>query len=197
MHQHLFANQNFDSHQLELIDLCISAHQKAATNNSNISLAVTLNAFVGSGNPVGSVAAGLLSIGGTHGPITYARETLNEFWVLHNNVAFCKESLLDGFYKEIQLSGLIPGLGNSFYKDQIAPEFQHTCAKLKEMGESKSIDEYTKAFNSFLQKELYPNAALITAAVANCIGMPTPMENWFFITGRSLAWLEAMSTKTN
>lgn len=189
----LFAKQNFDSDQLELIDLCLSAHQIAATSNHNISLVASLTAFSGSNNPVGAVAAGLLSIGGIHGPITYTRLKLRQFWSIRN-----KEPDSEGQFVETLASvGKIPGLGNSFHKNQIAPEFQHTYAKLRDMGEAKVMDAYTTAFNSFLQKELYPNAALITAAVANAIGMPSPMENWFFITGRSLAWLESMSTKTD
>lgn len=188
----LFANQNFDSHQLELIDLCLSAHQRAATSNHNISLVCSLTAFSGSDNPVGAVAAGLLSIGGDHGPITKARMMLNIFKKAVNDRGHG-----DSFMEEALEVGKIPGLGNSFHKNQIAPEFQHTYAKLKEMGEAEYLDSYVKSANSFLKKSLYPNAALITAQVANVIGMPSPMENWFFITGRSLAWLESMSTKTN
>jgi citrate synthase len=183
---------NLDTKKLGLIELCILSHKNAAIANNNISSAVTFAAYEGSNNAIGAICAGLLSTGGIHAPISQARACFKVF--SHHRA----EGTLDKFAKNLNKGRRIPGLGNSFHKDSIAPEFAQLFAALPdEYG--RQIEEFTEFFNSFLERNtdtyLFPNAALLTAVVAEACQLPDGLENWMFITGRSLAWLNHMSTK--
>lgn len=185
------------------------AHYHAAMNNDNISKSVFINSFVGSGDAVHSVAAALLSTGKKHAPISETREHLQ--MMLHdtdNFVNFCNHL--------IKNKGKIPGVGNSFFKSDVDPSFVPVNDFFKQIHNENNlgmtyIDSYADIVNRVIksrrekdQKEellipveykyLHPNAALITAAITEFLGGIPNFENWFFIAGRSRAFLE-MSSK--
>jgi len=182
------------------------AHYQAAMKNSSISQSVFINAMTGSGNAVSSVAAALLSIGGKHAPITETRESLQ---MMLSDV----DQFTSYWNHAVKLGGKINGLGNSFFKDRIDPAFSPVNDFLRQVHHDNDlgltyVDSYAEIANTIIKNRresdkdssgelikeeyvpLYPNAALITAAITEFLGGVPNFENWFFIAGRSRAFLE-------
>ena len=179
----------------ELCEALEQAHHDAAINNNNISKNVCLASYEGSNDPIKGVAAGLLSIGGKHGPLSETRHVFAMFKASQDNA-------IRMFDAEIRVGQKIPGVGNSFFKESIDPAFNDVYIKYIELcnilSSKNYILEYSNAVSQsvsrFKGKEitLFPNAALITAGVAELLNLIPFFENWFFISGRSRAWLEIM-----
>ena len=177
----------------ELCEALEQAHHDAAVNNNNISKNVCLAAWEGSGDPMKGVTAGLSSIGGKHGPLSETRQLLYMFRI---NPDGAKRM----FDAEVRNGNKIPGVGNSFFKESIDPAFNEVYLKYIEMcqilGSRNHVLEYSEAVSASVNRfkdnsiTLYPNAALLTAGVADLLNMLPFYENWFFISGRTRAWLE-------
>ncbi len=87
--------------------------------NPSISHNAFLQAFEGSGSITQAIAAALLTTGRKHAPITEARGLLNIY--RRDSLAatrIVQQALMDNVK--------IPGLGNSFYKDEIDPLFMES-----------------------------------------------------------------------
>jgi len=155
-----------------LLNLLVKAHQDAANNNPNASAELCVVATKGSGDFTKGVIAGLASTGGAHAPLREAREVY-----LHGP----KEN-----------TKIIPGFGNSFYKDKIDPAFQPVMQHL--------VVKYRAHYNHLVYrmnearrltgKELFPNAAIITAAVCEVLQIPDGMESLIFMMARIPVWAE-------
>lgn len=175
------------------------AHYMAGLNNPSISRQVFDAAYQGSGNITQSICSGLLTTGAIHGPLTEAREFLYTFEQNTEQMKRVIENL-------IRQGEKVPGLGNSFFKDSIDPAFQTTYdlyTKLYEFatgGDTANPLDHLSAWTNasitrFKEKpsHLFPNAAGITAAVCNLLKAVPFYENWFFISGRSKAWIESLT----
>ncbi len=185
-----------------LIYLLQDAHYQAGMNNQSLSLDVFQRALVGSGNATQAVAAGLLSIGVKHGPITETREMVQ--FMLKDHGQFT-----DYAHNVVRNDTYFPGLGNSFFKTGIDPAFQEVNDFYRQLHMENDlgktyVDTYAEIINHVINHarleknadlipqstELFPNAALITAGIAEFLGAKPNFENWFFISGRTRAWLE-------
>lgn len=196
MKKELSRQQAFD-----LMEALIEAHYQAAINNANISKMAALNCFAGSDNPMVAIASGLLSTGGIHGPLTETRELLR----MHSqDKKFCLAYMTD----MVKGGGKIPGLGNSFFKDKIDPSFQPVYDLYSEAWSNVYAERPDSLLYSFnvdanfaislakgTDASLYLNASAITAGVVELLGGCKYIENWFFVNGRSRAWIEIMATK--
>jgi len=190
----------------KLMEELQEAHYQAAMSNQNISKMAALNCFHGSDNPMNAIASGLLSTGGIHGPLTETRELLRMY---AQDSDFCIAYMRD----MVKGGGKIPGLGNSFFKDKIDPSFQvvydlYNRTRLDLYSESTDDDitpvnirEFARDANLAIEqalginKNLQLNASAITAGIVELLGGCKYIENWFFIAGRSRAWIEIMATK--
>lgn len=153
------------------------AHSKATVNTENLSKHVYANATFGSSNPMNGVAAALMSTGGPHAPVSYTRNAL--FTSPELGLAILDEQ-----------GAKLPGFGNNFFKHGTDPSFFKVWDMLEKTQERKTLDIWQKRLEDARGKHLYPNAAGITAAVAEHLKVVSPLENWFFIAGRSSAWLQ-------
>jgi len=161
----------------ELVSLLFKSHIAAAQNNQNISKNAALLASIGNGTFGSACIAGIASIGGVHAPVTQARQ------VIYRNPRLVEPALRNG--------ELIPGFGNSFYKDRIDPAFSDIMSfAIKEFKE-----EYIPVVSAGMRifesgKSCLPNAAAFTALTAEAIGLPDGLEPLLVIIPRSIAWAE-------
>jgi len=190
-----------------LINALIEAHYDAAINNTNISKMVALSAFDGSDNVMQAVAAGLLSTGHKHGPLTETRALLSMYDNDPKEAAAYMRHL-------IQHGEKIPGLGNSFFKDRIDPSFKKVVDAYNSFfvkdgyylnDEGRPLFEFYVHAMEIINEvrpdagkiNLFLNASAITAGICNFVGATKYFENWIFITGRSRAWIEIFASKSD
>lgn len=170
----------------ELLDLLIMAHRNAALNNANLSKTVCVQACYGSGKFRQGVAAGVLSIGDVHAPLQSAREVY-EF----AEVEQIRQQVANGM--------IVPGFGNSFFKTHVDPAFKDLYVHLKSHfpEEEQRIAALTDAVWRGLKAkggkttQLWPNAALFTAAVCKAVSFPHGVEELLFLLPRMPVWAEA------
>ncbi len=159
-----------------LLEALFEAHTKAARDNNNLSSAVARAAWKGSRSFVQAVTSATLTIGGDHGPIVQARDLFRS----------AKPADIDHM---IQMGQKIPGFGNSFFKDRIDPAFQPVADLLQE----KFTDAWVRIVtlrNALAQagKSLFPNAAILSAAVCEVLGVPDGIEPLLFLLPRLPVW---------
>jgi citrate synthase len=161
--------------QLNLLELLLVAHQRATCDNQNASRQVAFVATKGSGRFSQGAAAGILTIGLRHAPIGAAREVLS--WTS----ADISEAIRHG--------KIVPGWGNSFHRDGIDPAFMPVWDALHASWPAMTawIAHHTNLFHG-LGKRVYPNAALLTAAVCEICEIPTGIEEALFIVARVPVW---------
>jgi citrate synthase len=157
----------------ELVEALIEAHQTAALHNSNASSQIAQVATAGSHDFSKGVIAAIASTGGGHAPLSQARQVYRyatQEWVAQQKI--------------------VPGFGNSFYKDKVDPAFENVLNILTEKFPSarKRIDE----LHGWVKK-VYPNAALITAAVCEICEVPDGLESSLFILSRVPVWAQQVS----
>lgn len=164
-----------------LLEATIKAHQVAARSNRNISSVTMMNTSMGSGRIENGIAAAILTIGHMHAPLMEARGLY-----------------LNG-QKEVVLTMLkggrkIAGFGNSFYKTSLDPAWSDVWAII-ELSFPKIYARIGELASWMIEggKPLYPNAALITAAVLDEIGWRPGTEQLFFILARAPIWVDAMT----
>lgn len=153
-----------------LLALLQWSHYQAALKNDNTSSAAAVAVFKASGDIGKAIAAATLAQGGLHAPIEGARRVLEDS-------AYAGQLLAQG--------RKVPGFGNSFYKDKIDPCFETTYWALP-MG---ARDRIARIQNGCPRLEnLYPNAAIITAAACVQVGIPAGAEPMIFAYCRVPAW---------
>ena len=175
----------------ELLGLLEEAHYNAAIRNKgNISATAAMVVYQGSLDPIKAVAAGLLSIGGTHAPVVAARELISNWRRDEVTTRRIVTNMIAAGQK-------IPGFGNSYYKEGVDPSFQEAYDKYREYaGEDNPIRNIERFLNNHLQAQngfqghLYPNAAIITSGICDFLKMQPLYEIYSFIAGRSQAWLQ-------
>jgi citrate synthase len=151
-----------------LLDVLFKAHAAAAENNVPVSSWGAINVAVGGGGFDKAVIAAICMTGTIHAPVTAARR-----------------AIFHGDHYDI-----VPGFGNSFYKDSIDPSFFEMDEYLyrKYPDEHGAIIATQIDLNKRLGVEVYPNAAAYTAAVAELINLPEGLEQILFILPRITVW---------
>lgn len=187
--------QEVDRHNAaqEILILLGDAHANAAEKNrGNISSTAVLIAFQGSGSVLQAVSSGILSTGSVHAPVETCRNLVAGFMADQNATRDYLEHLVKSNHK-------IPGLGNSFFKEGIDPSFQSVYEMyVKYAGPGNPVDRITHMSNFILSEhkgkevQLYPNAALITAAICHLLQMPRYFEIQIFIESRLPVWLSML-----
>jgi hypothetical protein len=159
-----------------LLDPLMDAHMAAARRLDNASTNAVINACAGSGDLGKGIAAALLTTGYRHAPLEQARRVYEE-----------------GI--ELPARFPIPGFGNSFFKDSIDPAFSTLSELLEEEYPSIAarIELLTKQVRELTGKNLFPNAALFTAAVCSEIGVPRGAEIAIFILARMPVWVDLVT----
>jgi citrate synthase len=158
-----------------LLNLLVKAHQDAARNNPNASAELCKVATEGSGDFTKGVIAGLAATGGAHAPLGAAR-TVYKY----------------GFINYWDTGEKVPGFGNSFYKDKIDPAFVPTITHIKKYHTKyfERVVHLTNEIQKLMGKRLQPNAALITACVAEILEIPLGYESLIFMLARIPVWAE-------
>src|SRR5579885_2130433 len=103
-----------------LLEALIKAHYMAARDNANLSKQIVGEMTLGSADFSKAAVAGLLSLGGIHGPVVQARNLLRNATPEKISATLADKSLR------------IPGWGNSFFKDKIDPAWNDVVALLKQ-----------------------------------------------------------------
>lgn len=157
----------------ELLRLLWDAHVRASTqNNTNASNVAVMVAASGSGSLQHALASAILSTGGLHAPVTQARTVLFRTPI----PAKAPEDTL------------VPGFGNSFFKDSIDPAWDALVSKLKEHPKVWRPIEAWQELIADSGRAVYPNAAAFTAAVAELVGWPDGLEPVLVIQPRISVW---------
>ena len=152
--------------------------EMAFRNNASSTI---IKAMANLGKPMNdALAAGLLSLDTIHAPIRSACECFNHY---------SKDGELNKSFVGLK----VPGFGSSWYKNQPDPvvdKFTNHCN-----DETKYIiDEYTQYVQKNWRPNIFPNAALATAAFAyqEDIDPVTAMSK--VIIGRLYAWVSIYSS---
>lgn len=181
--------------QQPLIDILHESHLNAALNNSeNVSRKVFEYTYSGSGSLIQAICAGFLSTGGRHAPLEQARKLIEFF---SRDV----EEATKAVFLAVADGQMVPGFGNSFFKDKIDPSFakaydMYTQAYFEMYPDHKetTLDQALIVLNDARMrlkpcKPLYPNAAGITGAICSLLDMYYGTEISIFMSARSQAWL--------
>lgn len=175
---------NLDEKVVNLLGEVMQAHSCAASINPNASTAAAVNSYLGSRSINQAICSAILATGKVHGPVTDAR-------LLFGSVDFGHDPLtaIDIY---LENGAMVPGFGNSFYKDRIDPCWDHVVNTLMVdfPEEWEVILQLQRALES-RKKLLHPNAALFTGATACIAGFPVGTEPSLFIIPRIGAWVQA------
>lgn len=172
---------NLNGEQKRLLDALCWAHQEAAKANRNVSTITMMNAMMGSGRIENGIAAAVLTLGHIHAPILAARG-------LYENGQKEVVQLM------IRRGQRIAGFGNSFYKTSIDPAFNDVMAILQ-VSFPKVMARINELSGWLIEagKPLYPNAALLTAAICSELGIRGGTETSLFILWRLPVWVNEMT----
>jgi citrate synthase len=172
---------NLNGEQKRLLDALCWAHQEAAKANRNVSTVTMMNAMMGSGRIENGIAAAILTLGHIHAPLLQARG------LYENGEREVVQLMINRGQK-------IAGFGNSFYKTSIDPAFNNV---MELIGISfPRIMERLNELSGWMAeagKPLYPNAALITAAVCSELKIRGGTETSLFILWRLPVWVDEMT----
>jgi citrate synthase len=165
--------------EVDLFFAVLAAHNASALRQ-NISAEVVRLAAAGSGNFGQSIAAGLLSLGGAHGPIEKAADVL----------------MVDGLAKNLLDRGeRVPGWGSSFVKHGPDPIWAGVADRLEAWPVATTMLRITNLLHEH-GKHIWPNAACMTAASGIVLGMPPVVMPYLFLAGRLEAWSQIVMLTT-
>ena len=154
-----------------------NGHRNAAENNDNAS-SNTYRALRALGKEVPERLAGaILTTGGTHAPVVATRRIIYA-------------PTMQGVRILLETKRIIPGFGNSFFKDSIDPAFSEFVECVRDSDQFAKIMEVSELIESRTGKKLQPNAAAFTACAAEILRLKTPMEYALFAIPRMCAWLQ-------
>lgn len=163
--------------KLALLVAVLAAHERSAhTNNPISNTAVKLSA-VGSNDFAKALSCAICTFGGKHGPTAQARRIL--FY-----------EGLDQIEAAIEQGKIIPGFGNSFFKDTIDPAWQPVDTELESYLEVHARIRQIEGLFRAKNKPIYANAACYTAAVCELVGIPEGLELLLLIYARLPVWAE-------
>lgn len=174
----LLGLQKLSEEQLHLIGVLFEAHRVAGTKNPCFSTVVSRQCWEGSGSVTQGLIGGIATLGQCHGPISDARG------MLHWGPSLIAEMA--------ELGQKIPGFGNSFYKLGIDPAFGDIFQMIKDNPIGCRLMEYGEIISTIKGNLIWPNAAGITAAVAEMLDVPRPREMLLFLIPRMSVWLGNM-----
>ena len=160
----------------QLWNAVMAAHDKSA-RRQNISSSTVINAAAGSGDFYKSIAAGMLTLGGLHGPVEQA------WWLLAHADPL-------GFVdQELKAGRRVVGWGNSFVKGKPDPDWAEVDRVLAEDWPAlhNTIAGITEALHQ-AGKTIRPNPSIYTAALAHAVKMPPKIAPFIFLTARLPAW---------
>lgn len=165
-----------------LLSMVWQAHVAATNANtgnaSNVAVSVAASSSL---SAVSSIAAGVLAMGGLHAPITAAR-----------SVIFRRDPI--PITKEL----IVPGFGNSFWKDRIDPAWQGVADLIQ--SEYPEVWSRIQAWSNILLRNgsaHIPNAAALTAASAEIVDWPFGSEAILAIQPRIALWGVLFSKETS
>ena len=165
-------------HHATLVNLLFEAQIEAARNNNNISKNAAILASVGNGRFTSACISAISTLGGIHAP------------VLEDKVGIYRDR--SGIRKALKRGELIPGFGNSFYKEGIDPAFNkfygYAEANFPDITAGIMGAREIILFETGL--DIHPNAAAFTALTAEAIGLPYGLEPLLLIIPRSIVWAE-------
>lgn len=147
----------------------VSATNSNVQNASNVAVSVSATSSL---SVVSAIASGVLAMGGLHAPITAAR-----------NVIFRRASI------PIPNGMIVPGFGNSFWKDRIDPAWQGVADHIQ--SEYPDTWAHIQDWSNVLLRNgsaHLPNAAALTAAVAEIVDWPLGAEAVLAIQPRISLW---------
>jgi citrate synthase len=166
--------------ELELYQLVLEAHERSA-KRCNVSHQAVMMAAVGSGDYFKSIAAGLMTLGFTHGCVERTFHFLNR----PNPEMAVKEMIGIGLK--------IPGWGSSFHKLEPDPMWDYVDHCLEEHFNpthatfGRIEDEIFLATKG---KELFANPSAYTAAAAIILGIPASISAYLLVAGRLATWTQ-------
>lgn len=165
-----------------LFDAMSTAHMNSALNNDNVSSSVIQQMARVHKTFGEAIAAAILTLGNVHGPVPQARQIL-----YYTADKLLIQSITEGY--------IVPGFGNSFYKDSIDPAWEEFEALLiKEFPErAERISEVSAMISEAKGRKIYPNPAAFTATVADLINLPFETEVGLVVNSRMQAWAEQWS----
>ena len=133
----------------------------------------TISAMAQLGKPFeDAVAAALLTLGGSHGPVRDAQYAYTA-WT---------DNEINSFVYDI-----IPGFGSAWFKDKQDPAIQEFMETLPILMQ-KDIKHYTEDVQEYYMENIFPNAALATACANIQLRRPASLGISLVIQGRILAW---------
>lgn len=162
------------------IDLMVSlriAHYTAAMRDCASTVAVKIAKECGVPFPQ-AVAGALATLGHKHGPIEKIYG-----WILDG----AEEYAYTG--RRTVERHIIPGWGNSFYKDEPDPLFEPVREKMLAVqpGLVELADKVTARLHQE-EKMIYPNPGFWTAATAIALGVRQEICSYLFLAPRMDAW---------
>lgn len=157
-----------------------TAHNKSAFRE-NLSSDAVVRSALGSGDYFKALAAGLLTLGGLHGPVEQATLLLSQ-----------PIEEIRGFVDEaVSLKARVPGWGNSFHKGQKDENWLEAETVLFDNFSEWSckLDNVTSMLHE-RGKKIYPNPAAYTAVTALILKAPLQSAGFLFVLSRLSAWSE-------
>lgn len=167
MHKYWANNESLTEPEMRLLGALYHAHAQCVFRENCSTMALQQAAF-GSRDIVKSYIAAMATLGEVHGPIVEAYRVLAGEQTNFERVS---------------------GFGNSFIKGEPDAAFSKVHELLKE--QAPSVVEKIEAIQAELLlagKDLHPNPACYTAAVAIVLGMPPIVAPSLFIQARIEPW---------
>lgn len=167
MHKYWENNEPLTEPEMRLLGALYHAHAQCVFRDNCSTMALQQAAF-GSRDIVKSYIAALSTIGESHGPIIEAYKVLTGERTNGDRVA---------------------GFGNSFIKGEPDAAFAKVHELLKDQA-PHLVDRIEKIQENLLLsgKNLFPNPACYTAAVALALGMPAIVAPSLFVQARIEPW---------
>jgi citrate synthase len=163
---------------MTLLETVLQAHHESALRGNCSHQAVALAAF-GSGDYFKAIAAGLLTLGGTHAPLVQTYDFLERF------------TDEEDVTQRLAQQQRIPGWGNGFVKDGPDQLWAMVDEQLRVEAPAwmTRIDQITGILHAH-RKWIYPNPSCYTAAAALHLHIPKYAVGELLIRGRLTAWTE-------
>lgn len=142
-------------------------------NSNNASNETIRQASAASLSLSNTLAAAMLTTGGHHAPVIQARRI----------VFRTQPRYEDGV--------IVPGFGNSFWKDRVDPVWLQVLDMILSgfPEETKKINDWSDVLRA-AGKSFHPNAACMTAAVAEIVMWPEGLEPLLVIEPRIAEWAQ-------
>ena len=170
-----------DAKREKLIYLVADAHARSALNNSqNASSAAFCNAWSNTRNIQSAIASAILTMGGTHAPVSLARLVYQ---------SFTEEAVVESLEEKIPVAGF----GNSFFKDRIDPAWAQVASEIR--SNWPEVQSRIEKLEGWLAKHrpgkarLLPNAAMFTGAACSACDMPPGSELVVLYSARINGWI--------